>query len=84
MLKILATIGKTIVVLLLLIVAGAVLFRQSEVVNLITNFYTTFSLETIVSLVIAGFVAGFYFLSKIDELSTNAEKKAKKEPKEKK
>ena len=78
MLRILATIGKAIVVFLLLLVAGSFICRQGEVVDVVVKFYTCFSIEEFVMLVLSGFCAGLYFLSKIDEMADKADKSSKK------
>ncbi len=82
--KIFVAVLKTIAALLLLLVAGGVIFRQGEIVSTIVNFYTNFSLQSMLALILAGFGAGFYFVAKIDKIAENVNKKKEEKTEEKK
>lgn len=53
----LRAVGLSVAILL----AGVVMCRLGEVWNLILDFYTTFTWETFITVLLAGAVAGSYF-----------------------
>lgn len=82
MLKILAIVGKTIALLLVLLVVGSFVFRLEILIDLVVKFLTQFSLESMIVLIVSGFLAGTFFVTQVNKAAESAKKKtAKKEEK---